>query len=121
METLERFLLVSAVVLFIYFFYKWLLQYLQRKEIIGSFPVVLPFESHISGGTKLGFELKLSGQVRGELLNESGDKVKALFDETFKAGNHEVDLTFDNIAAGKYELVLYFTNQTTRRFIYLNA
>lgn len=94
---------------------------MQRKEIIGSFPVVLPFESKISGSTRLGFELKLSGKVRAELLDEKGSQVKSLFDDTFKAGNHEVDLTFENIAAGKYELVIYFTNQTTRRFIYLNA
>lgn len=121
METLERFLLLSAIVLFVYFFYKWLLQYLRRKQINGSFPYVLPFESPISRSTKICFELKLTGQVRGELLDKSGEKVKALFDENCREGYHEIELTFENVPSGTYEVVLYFSNQTTRRMIELKA
>ena len=116
METLERFLLVSAIVIFIYVFYRWLLRYLRRKEIQGSFPYVYPFDDDYS---KLKFELKAKGLVTVELYSEDGKSlIKSLYSEELPIATHEIPLDL-NTQSGKYELRITFPNQVTKRVVEL--
>ncbi len=117
METLERFLLVSAIVIFIYVFYRWLLKYMQRKEIQGSFPYVFPFEGD---HTKLKFELKSKGHVKIELYSGDGSAlVKPLYDQDLSEGTYEIPLELKNIPSATYELRITFPNQVTKRVVEL--
>lgn len=119
MEELERFLLVSAIALFIYVFYKWLLQHMRRKDIQGSFPYVFPFDLPITDTIYLAFELPAQALVKVEIRTEGGEVAQLFFEKEFISGKSEVSLSVESLARGKYELVLVFPNQTTRRTVEL--
>lgn len=118
MESLERFLLVSAIVLFIFVFYRWLLKFLRRKDISGNFPYLHPFSNQtLSGREVLVFELPTTTRVIARIHTHNGDVVAACFDEEFKSGKHQKQIDTTGVPSGAYELRITFSNQVTTRRI----
>ena len=113
METLQRFLLVSAIVLFVVVFYKWLTKYLRRKDINDPFPYLFHFDKEfLSGKEALKFDMPYASAVRAEVYTESGDRLFPAFDEK---GVHSMALDVSSLPTGSYELKVSFPNQTVRR------
>ncbi len=118
MESLERYLLVSAIVLFIFVFYRWLLKFLRRKDLTGNYPYLHPFaKSILSGREVLVFELPNSTRVSAQIRALNGDVVVACFDEEFKSGKHQKQIDTSKAKSGTYELKITFSNQVTTRRI----
>ena len=116
METFQRFLLVSAIVLFIIVFYQWLKKYLRRKDINDPFPYVFPFENdHVSGKETMKFDMPYSAQVRAEVYSEDGERLYTAFDQKIAKGIHLMEFNVSSLPSGKYELKVTFPNQTIRR------
>lgn len=116
METLQRFLLVSAVVLFLFVFYQWLMRYLQRKEINDPFPYLFPFEKEFFEGQEiLKFDMPYDSEVRAEVFAQSGERLFIAFDLEIKKGIHPMPIDFSSLPEGEYELKVSFPNQTLRR------
>jgi hypothetical protein len=114
MSTIERFLLVSAVVLFVIVFYRWLMRFLRRKDLQGSFPYVFPFEGALSGRAFLKVDLPNRTMVSPEILSEEGSVIVKFPDKELSAGLHSIELDLANIDPGVYELKIRFSNQTSR-------
>lgn len=114
MSTLERFLLVSAVVLFVIIFYRWLLRFLRRKDIEGSFPYVFPFESKLSGKADLKVDLPNKTIVSPEILTNDEIIVRKVSEKEYPPGVHAIELDLKGIETGEYELRVRFSNQTSR-------
>jgi len=118
METLQRVLLVSAIVLFIIVFYQWLKKYLRRKDINDPFPYVFPLENEfLSQHEVLKFDMPYPSQVKAEVLSENGDRLFTAFDQKIEKGIHQMALDFSSLPSGSYELKISFPNQTIRRTI----
>ncbi len=116
METLQRFLLVSAIVLFVIVFYKWLMKYLRRKDINDPFPYVFPFEREVlSGEELLKFDMPYASQVKAEVYSESEERLLTAFDQEIKQGIHIMAFDVSSLPSGNYELKVSFPNQTVRR------
>ena len=120
METLERYLLVSAIVLFVFVFYRWLLKYLRRNELQGSFSYVYPFEINAEEAPRdIKFEIPASSEVRGALFRTDGEEVRELFNGVFEKGTHSRDIDYRSLDPGEYHLKLFFPNQVVERTINL--
>jgi len=118
METFQRFLLVSAIVLFIIVFYQWLMKYLRRKDINDPFPYVYPFDKpSLSGQETLKFDMPYPANVRAEVYSESDERLLTAFDQEIAEGIHMMAFDVSSLPAGKYELKVTFPNQTVRRTI----
>jgi hypothetical protein len=116
METLQRFLLVSAIVLFVVVFYKWLTKYLRRKDINDPFPYLFHFDKEfLSGKEALKFDMPYASAVRAEVYSESGDRLFTAFDQKIEKGVHSMALDVSSLPTGSYELKVSFPNQTVRR------
>jgi hypothetical protein len=118
METLQRFLLVSAIVLFAFVFYKWLMKYLRRKDINDPFPYLFPFEREVlTGEETLKFDMPYPSQVKAEVYSESDERLLTAFDQEIKQGIHIMAFDISSLPSGTYELKVSFPNQTVRRAI----
>ena len=118
METLQRFLLVSAVILFVIVFYKWLKKYLRRKDISDPFPYVFPFEEeYLSKQETLKFDMPYESHVKAEVYSESGEWMFTAFDQQIGKGIHQKALDLSSLPKGSFELKITFPNQTIRRTI----
>lgn len=116
METLQRFLLVSAIVLFVIVFYKWLMKYLRRKDYNDPFPYLFPFESEVLSGVEtLKFDMPYASQVRAEVYSENGERLFIAFDQEIAKGIHQLVCDVSSLPSGNYELKISFPNQTVRR------
>jgi len=116
METLERFLLVSAIILFVLIFYRWLLRFLRRKEISDPFPYIYPFQNQpLSGKEVLKFDMPYDAMVKAEVFSEGGEFLFVSFDQEIKRGVHQMAFDVSSLPNGKYELVITFPNQSVRR------
>jgi hypothetical protein len=118
METLERYLLVSAIVLFLFVFYRWLLKYLRRNDVQGNFSYVYPFAA-LEGQTprQVKFEIPQNCEVRGVLWSIEGKEIRQIFSDTFQKGTHTREIDIRGLEAGVYLLKLYFPNQVVERSI----
>jgi len=114
MSTTERFLLVSAIILFIIVFYRWLTRFLRRKDIQGSYPYVFPFEGALVGRTALRVDLPSRTTVAPEILTNEGSLVKKFEEKEYASGVHSIDIDCSGIDTGSYELKIRFSNQTSR-------
>ena len=115
MTNIERTLLITAIILFIIVFYKWLMRFLHRKEIQGTFPYVFPFESKtLSGVEVLKIDLPAHSVVAPEISNQDGEVVLKLNERELSAGIHSIDMDLSNLQKGIYELKIRFSNQTSR-------
>ncbi|HKK39131.1 MAG TPA: hypothetical protein VJ949_06920 [Cryomorphaceae bacterium] len=116
METFQRFLLVSAIVLFIIVFYKWLMKYLRRRDINDPFPYLFPFEKDVlSGQEVLKFDMPYKSQVRAEVYSTDEQKLFTAFDQEIEKGVHQMAFDVSSLPSGTYELKVSFPNQTLRR------
>jgi len=114
MSTIERFLLVSAIVLFVIVGYRWLMRFLRRRDIQGSFPYVFPFEEKLSGVSVLKVDLPKRTLVAPELLSAKGDLILDFNEKEYPMGIHHIDLDVSSLENGEYELKIRFSNQTSR-------
>lgn len=119
MENITLFLLISAIVLFIIVFYRWLLRYLRKDEIPLTFSYLFPFENKdFSGVENIKIEMKESYPVRVELLNAvGGDLVLLAFDERIGIGEHELELDFSQVKDGLYHLRIVLPDQAITRYV----
>jgi hypothetical protein len=116
METLERFLLVSAIVLFVVVFYRWLLRFLRRKEINDPYPYLFPFEKPaLNGREVIKLDMPYPAEVRAEVFNLQGEFLFKPFEETIQKGVHQMAFDVSKLPTGNYELKLTFPNQVIRR------
>src|SRR6056297_1010971 len=116
MESLGRYLLVSAIILFIFVFYKWLLKFLRRNDISGNFPYLHPFSSSpLSGREVMVFEVPAKTRVAAKILAQNGDVIAACFDEEFQSGKHQKQIDTTGVKSGSYNLQVTFSNQVTTR------
>ncbi len=116
METLQRFLLVSAIVLFLFVFYRWLTKYLRRKDINDPFPYLFPFEKAQLGGKEvLKFDMPYKVDVQAEVFSDSGERLFEVFNQEIDKGIHEMKFDITSLPTGKYELKVSFPNQVIRR------
>jgi hypothetical protein len=118
METLQRFLLVSAIVLFIIVFYKWLTKYLRRKDIVGPFPYIFPFEREVLSNEEIiKLDMPYSAVVKAEVYSKEDVKLFTAFDQKIEKGIHQMRFDTSSLPSGEYELRVEFPNQTIRRYI----
>jgi hypothetical protein len=116
METLERFLLVSAIVLFAIVFYRWLLRYLRRNEINDPYPYLFPFEKQpLSGKEVLKFDMPYAARVKAEVFSDQGRMLFISFDQEISKGIHLMAFDVSSLPQGAYELKITFPNQVIRR------
>ena len=116
METLERFLLVSAIVLFVFVFYRWLLKFLRRKEISDPYPYLFPFSGQpLSGKETLKFDMPYKALVKAEVFSEEGSFLFKSFDQEIEKGIHQMAFDVSSLPSGAYELKVTFPNQVIRR------
>jgi len=114
MSTIERFLLVSAIILFIIVFYRWLTRFLRRKDIQGSYPYVFPFDGALGSETVLKVDLPTRTNVAFEILTDEGSLIKKYPEKEYPPGVHAIDMDCSDIEKGSYELKIHFSNQTSR-------
>ena len=114
MSTIERFLLVSSIILFLVVFYRWLTRFLRRKEIQGSFPYVFPFEEPLSRNAIIKVDLPKRSIVAPEILDHNGVLVLKVPEKEYPQGVHSIDVDCSPVENGKYELKIRFSNQTSR-------
>lgn len=114
MSTIERFLLVSAIILFVIVFYRWLMRFLRRKDIQGSFPYVFPFEGKLTGKSVLKVDLPNRTNVAPEILSDDGVLIEKFPENEYPMGIHSIELDVSAIETGVYELKIRFSNQTSR-------
>ncbi len=119
MTGLEKYLLVSLSLVFVFVFLRWLKRYLRRNEIQESFPYVYPFgKNALSGVEALRVELPQKTQVHVQVLSASGQLVRELPSAEFAQGEHSLPLDCRGLEPGAYELCIRFNNQmTTRSFV----
>lgn len=118
METLERFLLVSAIVLFVFIFYRWLLRFLRRKELSDPFPYLFPFDKNaLSGKEVLKFDMPYKAEVKAEVFSDEGELLFVAFDQEIAKGIHQMGFDVSSLPKGSYELKVTFPNQVIRRAI----
>lgn len=119
MEELKIFLLLSATVLFIFVFYRWLLRYLQRKEITVPFCYLFPFENHtFSGREKIKLDMCNSHTVIIEIFEpDHRDEKYIAFQGRLAAGVCEVDIDLTSLRSGNYYLKIVLPDQSITRFI----
>jgi hypothetical protein len=122
MSTLERFLLVSAIVLFIIVFYKWLLRHLRRNSIEQDFPYVHPFDGDTFSGTvPLKIEMPYPANVKVALIANHAEVVEVFFDRELEKGVHDNELDTTKAPNDTYELRITLANQViTRPFVVRN-
>ena len=115
MSTIERFLLVSAIVLFVFVFYRWLMRFLHRNELQGSFPYVFPFgEKTLAGKQELKVDLPRKSIVNASIVDASGKDVLEICNSEYNPGVHSIAFNCEGIAPGAYEVKIRFSNQTSR-------
>jgi hypothetical protein len=118
MESFSRYLLVSAIVLFVLVFYRWLLRFLRRKDIQGHFPYLFPFSStELQGIIEVKFELPVQSKVGISIHKPDGSFIELLLEKNYGAGLQTTTIDLSPYAAGWYELRVQFINQTTTRKI----
>ena len=118
MINIKYFLLISAIVLFIYVFYKWLMRYLRKDDINIPFTYLFPFEKDFFSGMDLiKLDLPVDAHVRAEILSQTGDLVLLAFEDDLKKGIVEKQIDFSKVESGKYNLRIVFPDQTITRFI----
>jgi len=120
MSTLERFLLVSAIILFLVVFYRWLTRFLRRKDIQGSFPYVFTFEGNLDGDVLLKVDLPNRSIIAPEIINQEGVVAMKFPEKEYAPGIHSIDLDCSSIENGEYELKIRFSNQTSRIKVKIN-
>lgn len=113
---IEKTLLVSLIVIFIWVFYKWLLRYLKRKEIPARFGYLHPIGSPFSGEVIIKVDTLLKGRIAGELNGGEG-KIYYLFEADKFAGTHEFMIDSKTIPNGSYLLVITLPDQKISRKI----
>lgn len=121
MDNLKYVLLISAVLLFVFVFYKWLTRYLRRNDINVKFTYLFPFdESYICRKGKVKMDIAVDGFVRGEVVRENGELVMIAFEEQLKSGIHDKEIDFTPVASGSYIFRIVLADQTITRYIQLN-
>lgn len=119
MEELKIVLLISAVILFIIVFYRWLLRYLHKDEISVKFSYLFPFDKEVFKGTeRLKLDLPEPSLVRAEVLETSnGELLHLVFDGRLEQGISEMIIDFAHVQNGDYHLKIVLADQSITRFI----
>ncbi len=119
MKELKIILLISAVVLFIIVFYRWLLRYLHKDEINVKFSYLFPFEKKVfRGSERFKIDLPETSEVRAEILETSGGELLHLvFEGRLKQGIADMNIDFGKVKNGEYHLKIVLADQTITRFI----
>lgn len=121
MVNLKYFLLISAVILFVYVFYKWLTRYLRRNDINIKFTYLFPFEgSYICRKGNVKIDIAVDGFVRAEVVRENGELVMIAFEEQLKSGICNKEIDFTPVASGSYIFRIVLADQTITRYIRVN-
>lgn len=116
MESLSKYLLVSAIVLFVLVFYKWLLRYLQRKEITQEFVYFFPFENTCLRESEiLKVDMPYRATISAALYLPDGGFVKHLYEAELAKGIHHLELDFSDVQNSAYTLQIKSPFQLTRR------
>jgi hypothetical protein len=115
-ETLQRFLLISAIVLFLFVFWKWLKKFLRRKDIVEPFPYLFPFKGEsLSGNEILKFDMPYGAEVKAEVFDLKGVRLFTAFDQRIERGVHQMAFDLSSLPTGQYELKVTFPNQKVTR------
>lgn len=121
MVNIKYFLLISAIVLFVFAFYRWLTRYLRRNDINIPFAYLFPFEQQkLTGTKKIKFDLPTESLVRAELVRENGELVTVIFEEKFKIGIHDREFNVSKVANGSYNLRLCLPDQIITQFVIIS-
>ncbi len=116
MESLTRYLLVSAIVLFVIVFYRWLIRYLRRNDIQQVFPYIYPFQSRdFNGSEQLKIELPAHANVLAEIYHHEHGMIREVLRRDLPAGTHEFAIDTSGLAPSAYELKITLPNQTIKR------
>lgn len=119
MDELRIILLISSIVLFIIVFYRWLLRYLHKNEINVKFSYLFPFEKDVFiGKEKLKIDLPEANQVRAEIIETAnGELILLAFEGRLKKGICEMDIDFEKVQNGEYNLKIILPDQIITRYI----
>ena len=117
-DFIRNVLLVSAIVLFIVVFYRWLLRYFRRNQLVDTYVYVHPFpRGNISGKLKIRIEIpeeRLIACYVFPATPSEADRVK-VYEAQLEAGDHEFE--FDTVphGDGDYIFEIESRNQSIRR------
>lgn len=118
MINIKSFLLVSAIVLFVFVFYRWLTRYLRRNDITVPFTYLFPFDKEFFSGIDfIKLDLPFDAHVRAEVISQKGELMMVAFEDDLKKGIVEKQIDFSKVESGKYNLRIVFPDQTITRFI----
>lgn len=121
MVNLKYFLLISAVILFVFVFYKWLTRYLRRNDINIKFTYLFPFDgSYICQKGNVKMDIAVDALVRAEVIRDNGELVMIAFEEQLNCGIHNKEIDFTPIASGSYIFRIVLPDQTITRYIRVN-
>jgi|SRR5690554_1115376 len=121
MVNLKYFLLISAVLLFAFVFYRWLTKYLRRNDINIKFAYLFPFDgAYICRKGNLKLDIAVDGIVRAEVVRENGELVMVAFEEQLKTGIYDREIDFTPVASGDYIFRIVLSDQTITRYIRVN-
>lgn len=117
MEFLRNFLLLSAVLIFVFIFYRWLLRFLGKDRIpTKAFAYMYPFrEKQLAGVEHIRFDMPIRHELILELSHPNGDVVAILFKGVLEKGTSEIPVDFTPFDPGHYELIARLPSQTIRR------
>ncbi len=119
MVNLKYFLLISAIVLFIVAFYRWLMRHLRRNDINIPFAFLFPFNNKgvFRGVETIKLDLPIDAKVRTEIIKVNGELATLAFEKNFKKGIHICEIDVSGLEIGTYTLRVVMPDQTITRFI----
>ena len=121
MVNVKYFLLISAMLLFVFVFYKWLTKHLRRNDINIKFTYLFPFEgAYISRKGNVKMDIATDGNVRAEVVRENGELVMIAFEEHLKSGICTREIDFTSVDNGSYIFRIVLLDQTITRYIQVN-
>lgn len=119
METLRNFLLISAILVFIFVFYRWILRMMRNRELVRKpYPYVHPFPSRdLCRRVVVSVEMPTSAALRVEMRHVADGPTAVIFESSLDQGEVNVDLNLEKVPPGEYTLVLIFPDLVVRRFV----
>lgn len=90
----------------------WTVSVDDNEEIVNNFSLHQNYPNPFNPTTKIAYDIKESGNVKIELFNTLGQKVKVLLNDTKAPGSYEIELDGSELTSG-----IYFYKLTANNFV----
>lgn len=120
-DSIAKYLLVSAIVLFVIVFFKWLKRFLRRKEIQQKYAYLYPLENKQLNNISLRIEMPFKGDIAIFIYDSFGNLQMKTDAASFDKGEHKFELNIKELPKGKYDLIIHTPHQKIRRYFEIDT